>query len=263
MNSTELDRRAGFALDLIREAGVLALDYFRRVDTLSVSSKGPQDVVSEADVAVEKLIRDRLAEAFPDDAFFGEESGRSDFSAGQGIWVVDPIDGTQPFVCGMSSWCISIAFVEGGVNRMGFVNAPARGELFAGGAGRGATLNGEPIRVRRAASVGDGLIATGYSTRRPPSDLLPVFGRLLEGGGMFYRDGSGALALAYVAAGRLIGYLESHINSYDCLGAMAVIEGAGGQVSDFLAGDSLFVGNALVAASPELFPALRDLARYA
>ncbi len=79
---------------------------------------------------------------------------------------------------------------------------------------------------------------------------------------MFYRDGSGALSLAYVAAGRLIGYVESHINSYDCLGAMAVIEGAGGRVSDFLAGDSLFVGNALVAASPELFPALSELAAY-
>ncbi|WP_279483469.1 inositol monophosphatase [Aureimonas sp. SK2] len=263
MTLNELDRRSDFALELIREAGVLALDYFRRVETLTISSKGLQDVVSDADVAVEKLIRARLAEAFPEDAFFGEESGRSEFSAGQGIWVVDPIDGTQPFVCGMSSWCISIAFVEGGVNRFGLVLAPARDELFAGGAGRGATLNGKPIRVRSASSVKEGLIATGYSTRRPPSDLLPVFARLLENGGMFYRDGSGALSLAYVAAGRLIGYLESHINSYDCLGAMAVIEGAGGQVSAFLDGDGLFSGNALVAASPELFPALSDLARYA
>lgn len=262
MHQTELDRRSDFALALIREAGALALDYFRRVETLTISSKGLQDVVSEADVAVEKLIRARLAETFPDDAFFGEESGRSEFRTGQGIWVVDPIDGTQPFVCGMSSWCISIAFVEGGVNRMGFVYAPARDELFVGGAGRGATLNGQPIRVRSAASVKEGLVAMGYSTRRPPSELLPVFERLLEAGGMFYRDGSGALSLAYVAAGRLIGYVESHINSYDCLGAMAVIEGAGGEVSDFLAGDSLFVGNALVAASPELMPSLQDIARY-
>ncbi|WP_416355124.1 inositol monophosphatase family protein [Aureimonas phyllosphaerae] len=262
MQSSELDRRFDFALALIREAGALALDYFARVETLTIASKGLQDVVSEADVAVEKLIRGRLAENFPDDAFFGEESGRSEFAAGQGIWVVDPIDGTQPFVCGMSSWCISIAFVEGGVNRFGLVFAPARDELFAGGAGRGATLNGRPIRVRTAASVREGLVATGYSTRRPPSDLLPVFQRLLEAGGMFYRDGSGALSLAYVAAGRLIGYVESHINAYDCLGAMAVIEGAGGQVSDFLSGDSLFSGNALVAASPELFPSLSDLARY-
>lgn len=262
MTPADLDRRFVFAQELIREAGALALDFFRRVETLTVASKGLQDVVSEADVAVEKLIRTRLMETFPEDAFFGEESGRSAFAPGQGIWVVDPIDGTQPFVCGMSGWCVSIAFVEGGVNRMGFVNAPARDELFAGGAGRGATLNGRPIHVRNAASVREGLVALGYSTRRPPSDLLPVFQRVLESGGMFYRDGSGALALAYVACGRLIGYAESHINSYDCLGAMGVIEGAGGQVSDFLAGDSLFAGNWLVAASPELYPSLLDLARY-
>ncbi|WP_182084882.1 inositol monophosphatase [Aureimonas sp. ME7] len=262
MTTVELDRRFEFASALVREAGEVALGFFHRVETLTVSSKGLQDVVSEADVEVEKLIRARLDEAFPQDAFFGEESGRSEFAPGQGIWVVDPIDGTQPFVNGMSGWCVSIAFVEGGRNRMGFVNAPARGELFAGGAGRGATLNGRPIRVRSATSVREGLTAMGYSPRVPPVEFLPAFGRVLEAGGMFYRDGSGALALAYLAAGRLIGYIEPHINSYDCLGAMGVIEGAGGQVSDFLAGDALFKGNWLIAGSPELYPQLAELAGY-
>ncbi len=263
MTPADLDRRSDFALDLIREAGALALDFFRRVETLTISSKGTQDLVSEADVAVEKLIRARLAEAFPEDAFFGEESGRSAFAPGQGIWVVDPIDGTQPFVCGMSSWCVSIAFVEGGVNRLGFVYAPARDELFVGGPGRGATLNGKPIQVRKARNVNEGLTAFGYSLRLPPKAYTETFDRILDKGGVFYRDGSGALSLAYLAAGRLIAYIEPHINSYDCLGAVAVIEGAGGKVNDFLAGDALFKGNWIVASSPELYPELLDLTRYA
>jgi len=256
MTEDEIDARHAFGQALIVEAGALALDYFRRVGALTVSAKGPQDVVSEADVDVERMIRGRLAAAFPGDAFLGEESGRTDFAPGQGLWVVDPIDGTQPFVSGMSSWCVSIAFVEGNRPRLGYVVAPARGELFVGRVGQGATLNGRPIAVRQVASVRDGIVAAGYSLRLPPEAFLPAFTRLLEAGGVFYRDGSGALALAYVACGRLIGYAEAHINAWDCLGSLALIEAAGGVSNDFLAGDGLWSGAPLVAASPELYPEL-------
>ncbi|WP_082659971.1 inositol monophosphatase family protein [Aureimonas sp. AU40] len=259
MTPSELDARFRFAEALVREAGALALTYFRRLDSLTVRSKGLQDMASEADLDVETMIRERIAQAFPEDAFLGEETGRTEFGGEQGIWVVDPIDGTQPFVSGMSSWCVSIAFVQGGRNRMGFVYAPAREELFTGGDGHPATLNGRPIRVKSAASVKEGLVAAGYSTRLPPERFLPAFERLLKAGGMFYRDGSGALSLAYLAAGRLVGYVEPHINAWDCLGALAVIEAAGGRSSDFLAGDGLCNGNVLIAASPELYPSLETL----
>ena len=256
MTPADLDARFRFADALAVEAGALALDYFRRFESLTVRSKGLQDMASEADLAVETLIRERLAAAFPQDAFLGEETGRTGFSAGQGIWVVDPIDGTQPFVNGLSSWCVSIAFVKDGRNLMGFVHAPARDERFSGGVGRPALLNGREIRVKDAGSVTEGLVAAGYSTRLPPETFLPAFERLLEAGGMFYRDGSGALALAYLAAGRLVGYAERHINAWDCLGALAVIEAAGGRVSDFLAGDGLWNSNPLVAAPPRLYDEL-------
>lgn len=261
MTEDEIDARHAFGMALIGEAGARALDYFRRVGELTVSAKGPQDVVSEADVEVERMIRARIEAAFPGDAFLGEESGRSDFAPGQGIWVVDPIDGTQPFVSGMSSWCVSIAFVADGRVRLGYVMAPARDELFVGRVGHGATLNGRPIAVRRVASVADGIFAAGYSLRLPPSAFLPAFTRLLEAGGVFYRDGSGALALAYVAAGRLIGYAEAHINAYDCLGALALIEAAGGVSNDFLAGDGLWSGGPLLTCSPELYPELEAIWR--
>src|ERR1700704_6667283 len=150
MGSSSIEERFKFAHTLVQEAGDLALDYFRRLETLSVHSKGPQDMASEADLNTELLIRNRLKERFPEDAFLGEETGRTDFAADQGIWVVDPIDGTQPFISGLTGWCVSIAFVLNGNLEMGLVYGPARQELFAGRRGQPATLNGQPIQVGTA-----------------------------------------------------------------------------------------------------------------
>ena len=259
MDSSSINERFDFGLDLIQQAGELALSYFRRLDTLLVHSKGPQDMASEADLNTELLIRDRLKEKFPEDAFLGEETGRTDFAPGQGIWVVDPIDGTQPFISGLTGWCVSIAFVLNEILEIGLVFSPARGELFAGNRGRGATLNGKAIRVSEATRLTDGIVGVGYSPRVRPEEFLALFSRLLDQGAMFYRDGSGALALCYVAGGRLIGYVEPHINSWDCLGALAVIQAAGGTISDFLSNDGLWKGNRLVAGPAALYPALSDL----
>jgi len=245
--------RFAFALDLIRDAGDLAEDYFNIRDTLTIKSKGLQDMVSEADLNTELLIKSGLERAFPQDAFLGEETGITEFGADQGIWVVDPIDGTQPFVSGLSSWCVSIAFVQGNVLKFGMVYAPVRDELFAGGVDFPATLNGQPVERHPGQTIKDGICGVGYSTRVGPDDFLSWFSRLLQAGGMFYRDGSGALTLCYVAAGRLLGYIEPHINSWDCLGAIAVMRAAGLQTSDFLANDGLRQGNSLIAGNAAVY----------
>jgi myo-inositol-1(or 4)-monophosphatase len=254
-----LQDRYAFALQLVREAGDIANGFFMNRGALTVTNKGPQDLASEADLNTELHIKSRLQHAFPGDAFLGEETGSTALSDGQGIWVVDPIDGTQPFVSGLSAWCVSIAFVEGGDLRFGMVYAPARNELFAGGQGFPATLNGEPVERHPGRTLGQGIVAVGYSPRLTPSGFLPMFGRLLEAGGTFYRDGSGALALSYVAAGRLLGYVEPHINSWDCLGALAVIHAAGLKSNDFLANDGLNRGNRLVAGPADVFAELEAL----
>ena len=106
--------RAHFGRILVQEAASLALSYFERYDALEITSKGQQDMVSEADHAIERLIRERLGERFPDDAFLGEEIGMAGRGDAKGLWVVDPLDGTQPFICGMTSWCVSIAYIEDG-----------------------------------------------------------------------------------------------------------------------------------------------------
>lgn len=175
MSSAAVDERFKFAHSLIQEAGEMALNYFRRLGTLRIQSKGPQDMASEADLNTELLIRNRLKEKFPEDAFLGEETGRTDFAPGQGIWVVDPIDGTQPFISGLTGWCVSIAFVLDGNLEIGLISSPARGELFAGHRGAGATLNGVAIRVSTATRLTDGIVGVGYSPRVKPDEFLPLF----------------------------------------------------------------------------------------
>jgi len=259
MDKSATSARHAFALELIREAGDLALGYFRRRQSLTIKSKGVQDMASEADLNTEMLIKRRLAHTFPEDAFLGEETGRTALAPGQGLWVVDPIDGTQPFISGMSSWCVSIAFVLDEALKFGMVYAPARDELFAGGEGLPATLNGAPVERHPGRAITDGIVGVGYSPRVTPDQYLPIFGRLLRAGGMFYRDGSGALALCYVACGRLIGYIEAHLNSWDCLGALAVIHAAGLKTNDFFADDGLHVGNPLVVGNDEIYAALEKV----
>lgn len=245
--------RLSYATDLIREAGAVALGYFGRLSTLTVNSKGVQDVVSEADVAVEELIKSRLEQRFPTDAFLGEETGHADFPGSTGIWVVDPIDGTQPFVSGLATWCISMAYVRDGAVISGLVLNPVADELFAGGAGVPATLNGLPVQPHPGQDLGAGLTYLGYSPRVGPERVVPVLDRLLRAGGMFVRNGSGALGLCDVACGRLIGFVEPHINAWDCLGAVAVLQAAGVRVSDFLAGESLLRGNFIVAGPDAVY----------
>jgi myo-inositol-1(or 4)-monophosphatase len=259
MSEDSVDARFDFAADLIVEAGDRALGFFRNREALHVTIKGRQDMFSEADVSTEKLIREQLARRFPGDGFLGEETGHTEVAGAESIWVVDPIDGTQPFVNGLSSWCVSIAYVRDGAVQMGFVNAPARDELFVGRRGDRATLNGEAIKVSDATRLDEGILGIGYSPRIGAADIIPVIDHVLRQGAMFYRDGSGTLDVCYVACGRLLGYVEPHIQAWDSLGAAAVVEAAGGVVNDLLVDDSLWVGAPIVACVPALYPALAKL----
>jgi myo-inositol-1(or 4)-monophosphatase len=258
MTNAHITERFEFAANLIREAGTLAAHYFQNIGALTIESKGPQDMVSEADLNVELLIREHLKQRFPDDAFFGEETGAQAIEGADGIWVVDPIDGTQPFVSGLPDWCISVGFIVGKTLQIGLVYAPIYNELFAAQRGCGATLNGKPIRVK-GNTIKDGVVSVGYSMRLPPEVTLTILRNLLEDGGKFHRNGSAALSLCYVACGRLLAYIEPHVNSWDCLASLAIISEAGGRINDFLAGDGLLKGNRIVAAPPALYSEIEAL----
>ncbi len=263
MNSNERQARFDFAKSLILKAGSLAHDYFERREALTIEHKGLQDVVSIADKAVEQLIRDELATAFSKDGFLGEEDAERDianFSANatSHIWVVDPIDGTALFLNGIPSWCISIALLVDGEIQLGLIYDPCNNELFAAQKGLGALLNDKPISIADAQSVKDGMIGVGFSHRVKPNTCLHFLEHLLNDGGMYVRSGSGALSLAYVAAGRLIGYYEPHINAWDCLAGILLIEEAGGWVDDFLSGNGLAQGNPILCGAKPLKPVMSD-----
>src|SRR5689334_734954 len=220
-----LAERYEAAREVVLRAGALAADYASRLAELEVRWKGAQDVVTEADLAVELLIKRGLA-GFGSDGFLGEETGAEGLADAEGVWVVDPIDGTQPFVSGMPTWCVSIGYVHHGALQFGFVHNPPLGELFEGGRDRPALLDGRPITPHQGRTLADGVVSVGYSSRIGPDDVLPVLDRLLRQGGTFHRNGSAALSLCYVACGRLLGYVEPHINAWDCAGGLAIIEAA-------------------------------------
>lgn len=267
MPTATLDARLQTACDIAREAGALALDYFRDLGSLTIERKGVQDEVSEADRAVEELIRQRLAENFPGEGILGEEGGLAGSAVAsmqgpEGLWVVDPIDGTACFVVGIPVWCVSIAWVVEGQPTIGVIYDPNADEIFAARHGGGAVLNGKPLQLNDSGLLTDGSVGVGYSTRRPPEDTLRFLEPLLAAGGMFQRNGSGALMLAYVAAGRLLGYYEPHINSWDCLAAICVVNEAGGWTNDFLADDGLTAGNPIAAAAPGVTDEIKSFAGF-
>lgn len=227
----------------------MALRYFQDLGSLTVHSKGVQDMASEADVNTEALIRREVAEHFADDAFLGEESCHSFIPRpGEGTWIVDPIDGTQPFINGIRSWCISIAYFKDNRIHIGVVYDPTSDELFAAQEGRGASLNGRPMRSATADSVQQGLVSVGFSNRVQPEDTLGPLERLMRAGGMFHRSGSGALSLAYVAAGRLIGYFEPHMNSWDFAAGALLVREAGGMTNDCLPSESVMIDGGMIIA---------------
>ena len=250
--------RLTFACHTAKEAGALALEYFNDLGSLTILSKGVQDMASEADVNAEELIREAVSSTYPGDDFLGEESS-AEFTAeaDKGTWIVDPIDGTQPFVNGIRSWCISIAYYEKNRIQVGVIYDPTADELFAARSGGGATLNGESIRASAASSLADGLVCVGFSNRVKPEDTLGPLERLMRANGMYHRNGSGALSLAYVAAGRLIGYFEPHINSWDFAAGAILIQEAGGRTNDCLPDKEVMIkGGPVIAAADGVFDEL-------
>jgi myo-inositol-1(or 4)-monophosphatase len=256
MNRTDDDRRLDLGCAIAREAGALALAAFRNQPRQPVHNfKGPQDYVTETDTEIERLVRDRIAAAWPVDSFFGEEAGGR---IGSETWVVDPIDGTANFARGMPHFCISIAFVRGGRPEIGVIYQPVTDELYAAQRGRGAVLNMRPIRVSGTASMSHAVVEAGWSTRRPIKAYIALVERLFTAGAQVQRAGSGALGLAYVASGRLDAYCELHINAWDALAGLLLIEEAGGVINDFLADDGLRRGNPVLGCTPALKDIVAD-----
>jgi myo-inositol-1(or 4)-monophosphatase len=215
------------AESVAREAGALLLEAFHGPE-LRVSAKStPTDLVSEADHAAEKLIRDRLQAARPDDGILGEEGG--DQSGTSGVhWVVDPLDGTVNFLFGIPQWAVSIAAEDENGTLVGIVYDPPRNELFAAERGGPAIRDGHPIRSPGKTDMATALVGTGFGydaeVRRAQAVIAA---RLLPEVRDLRRLGSAALDLAWTACGRLDAFYEHGLNAWDFAAGGLICECAG------------------------------------
>ena len=259
--SALMDMRLLAAQAVAREAGAMARRRFLD-HSFAVKFKGPQDYLTEVDGETEAFIAERLTNVFPTDGFIGEESHPRPGGAGGAVWVVDPIDGTANFARGVPHFCVSIACVADGRVEVGVIYNPMLDELFAARRGGGARLNGALISASRESSLVNCSVEVGWNSRAGFGQYVDLLRRVASTGASPSRTGSGALAIAYVAAGRSDGFVEHHINAWDCLAGILLVSEAGGYVSDFLAGDGLAKGNPLVASAPGVKDALIAAAAF-
>ncbi len=245
-----------FIESLARQAGkVIKAGYNQRPgfgSKLHVQSKGIVDIVSEIDFQVEKLVMDAIRENFPGDSIVSEESGFLD-EKDCCIWYVDPLDGTINYVHGLPFFCVSLAYTEEGIVKLGVVYDPIRDECFSAERGNGATLNGEPIRVSNANRLIESLLVTGFSydIRENDENNLDKFSRLSMRARSIRRLGSAALDLCYVAAGRLDGYWELDIHPWDFAAGALIASAAGASVIDFHGKPDLFTSpHTLMVCTP-------------
>ncbi len=214
-----------------------------------ISFKGALNLVTEADVASEKEVVGILKRRFPGAAILaeegGEESGESGFR-----FIIDPLDGTTNFAHGYPVFAVSIACEEGQEVTAGAVYDPLRKELFTAARGRGAFLNGRRLGVSATTRLGDALLVTGfpYDLREDLTRNLRLFNRFMGASRAIRRDGSAALDLCHVAAGRFDGFWEEKLGPWDTAAGALIVEEAGGRVSD-LAGEPFHYRKGAVVAS--------------
>jgi len=277
------------AAEIAREAGARLREFFAQ--GVATEYKGDVDLVTVADRTVEKLIKTRLGEMFPDHGIYGEEGTREGLDR-ELRWYVDPLDGTTNFAHGFPQFCVSMGLEqrragmkadEDGTLVAAVIYDPMRDELFLAERGKGATVNGKTIAVSKNATLAEALVATGFPSRkRHQNPNIHFYHEITLRSHGVRRAGSAALDLAYVAAGRLDGFWEFNLNPWDTAAGILLVEEAGGRVSNFAGGtfrlnseetlvsnglihdelvrifEDLFVGRELAALpSPQEFAAMR------
>jgi len=235
---------------IVRAAGDIMRSAFTATDRPAYSLKGRQDYLTVTDGAVEQFVREQIAMRFPGDGVLGEEAGGA--VDGPRLWIVDPIDGTANFARQIPHFCISLGLLVDGALEAGAIYEPMHDELFIAQRGQGAWLNRQPMRVSSVPDLTAATVEIGWSTRTPVQTYLNLTGKAAHAGCSVRRAGSGALGLAYVAAGRIEGYAEAHINAWDVAAGLLLVTEAGGRVNDFWAGDGVKNGNAVLATSGAL-----------
>jgi myo-inositol-1(or 4)-monophosphatase len=246
----DIEQREAALRRIIVDAGDTALRFFRSRKAGEYELKGHQDILTEADTFVEKLVSEAISAAFPDDLILGEETASQPASA-QSLWVVDPIDGTANFARGIPHFCVCMAWVCHGVTELGAIYNPVSQELYLARRGHYALKNDHPLRCTAITDTRRAAVELGWSSRHSQHHYLQVMASLLGLGASVRRGGSGALALAWVAEGRTDGYIEIHMNAWDCLAGLLLVREAGGQTGSIPeSAEGIFNGLPVLAVAP-------------
>ena len=248
------------AVRAARRAGELIVRSLNRLESLTVSSKGRNDFVTEVDRAAEQEIIGSIRRLYPQHAFLAEESGRSG-GEHETLWIIDPLDGTTNFLHGFPVFAVSIACQVRGRLEHAVVYDPMRGELFTASRGAGAHLDNHRMRVSKARALEGALIATGFPYRantRYLDDYLGMLKAVTQQAAGVRRPGSAALDLAYVAAGRVDGFWEIGLAAWDTAAGTLLIQEAGGRIGT-LTGAEYRQGGHVVAGTPKVYAELIEL----
>jgi len=239
---------SGVAVHIARQAGALLLPYFHR--RVAVEYKGDVDLVTEADRASEALIVEKLQAFFPAHAIVAEEGSRHKGDSAY-RWHVDPLDGTTNFAHGFPIFAVSMALEREGELLVGVIYDPTRDEMFVAEKGGGARLNNQPLEVSPVSRLEEALVATGFpSKKRHKNANIHFYHQVNMRSHGARRPGSAALDLAYVAAGRLDGFWEFHLQPWDVAAGKLLVTEAGGCVTDML-GQPHHLDSPSIAASNE------------
>jgi len=233
VSDEEVTRVRALAERLARAAGGIQRDRYE-TDLVVRTKSASIDLVTEVDHACEALIVDALRRDRPGDAILAEEGSGEDRPGAEWRWVIDPLDGTMNYAHGYPRFCVSIGVQRRGEACVGVVYDPLLDELFVATRGEGATCNGRALRVSDERELGRALLATGfaYDVHRSAQDNIDHFAAFVKRVRGLRRDGSAALDLCYVAAGRFDGFWELKLHPWDVVAGNLIVEEAGGRTSD-------------------------------
>jgi len=234
-------------VEIAREAGVFLKE--RLHADHSIDFKGEINLVTEADRSSEEIITSRIKNLFPDHDIMAEE-GTNITTGSEYRWIIDPLDGTTNYAHGFPVFCVSIALQSMSRVILGVIYNPMLDELFVAERGEGAFLQGRKIHVSHTKRLAEGFVATGfpYDVRENCRDALAYFDEMIPKAQAIRRQGSAALDLAYLAAGRFDGFWELRLKPWDTAAGWILIEEAGGVVTD-LSGKSYFLNSPSIVAS--------------
>jgi myo-inositol-1(or 4)-monophosphatase len=244
------------AIEAVVRAGDLQMAQFG--GDFQIDKKGTIDLVTEVDIAVERMFRALIAERFPGHQVLAEEMGGAAGVQPGPCWIFDPIDGTTNFAHGLPIFCSSLALEIDGVAEVAAVYDPNRKELFTAERGEGAFLNGKPLRVSSATHLVDAMLVTGfpYDVHTRVDEIVGLFGAFVGQVRAVRRLGSAAIDLCYVAAGRMDGFWERDLKPWDIAGGALIVAEAGGCVTNMDGQPFMSRGGHVLATNGHLHDAM-------